>query len=126
MRGIVLAHGRAPQRSSTEPCPLASTGGDVAVLGFGVGPTAAATCRGWGEDAHCKGDDWDAPQSWWVTGWLLVPDATAPYPQDSFLGQLGVGTAAVAGGSFAAAAFPNALLECVAFGAIPSIPTVSH
>lgn len=28
--------------------------------------------------------------------------------------------------SITTAAFPNALLEYVAFGAIPSIPTVSH
>lgn len=44
--------------------------------------------------------------------------------QDSISGQLGAWAVVVASGSIAA--FPNALLECVAFGAIPSIPTVSH
>lgn len=80
------------------------------------------------------------PQSPWVTDWLLIPGpgvgtypssssapwGNAPYSQDSILGRSGGGTTVVAGRSIATAAFPNALLECVAFGAIPSIPTVSH
>lgn len=89
---------------------MAGTRGDMAALGFGVGPAAAAMSKGWGGEARSKGDDWDVTQSWQVTGWLLIP-SPAVYPsggpaplgdrskQDSVLGPLGVGTAAATSGS---------------------------
>lgn len=87
----------------------------MAVLGFGVGPAAAATAEA-GEkrhvqeemtetravlEAHSKGEDWDMPQSWRVAPCprshcleqahtspsVLHFWGVAPYPQDSVLGQ---------------------------------------